>query len=236
MPDKPAIEDAATDAPLAIRWSRPVRVAVSIALLIHLTLVFCVPLSMVEPGSPLAGWLVNNMRPYVQAGNISHGYAFFAPDPGRWSHLIRYKIEFDDDRATIERTMPSLDQQWPRLLYHRHFMLTEQLGSLASRVDELNSFEAPAEERAAAERELRALATSYARHLLHAHAADRVSIDLVRHNVPPYIDVRGGRTLDDESLYETFPVSPLATAGVSVERITQPELIQAEPIPLEEVP
>lgn len=236
MTHKPAIEDAATDALPAIRWSGPLRVAVSIAVLIHLTLVFCVPLSMVEPGSPLAGWLVSNLRPYVQAGNISHGYAFFAPDPGRWSHLIRYRIEFNDGRAAIEGTMPSLNEQWPRLLYHRHFMLTEQLGALASRVDELNSFEAPAEQRAAAERELRDLASSYARHLLHAHGADHVSIDLVRHNVPTYIDVRDGRTLDDESLYEPFPVSPLATAGKSTEPLTQPELIEAEPIPLEEVP
>lgn len=229
-------KDAAPPAPPAIPWSAPVRLGVSLVLLVHVLLVVCVPLSMVEPASPLAGRIVRLFRPYVQAGNISHGYAFFAPDPGRWSHLIRYTIEFDDGRTPIHGTLPDLGEQWPRLLYHRHFMLTEQLGALGARANELNTVEAPPEERQRAQRELRALADSYAEHLRHAYDADRVSIDLVRHVVPSDRDVVNGRLLDDESLYETYPISPLATAGKSGESTSEPEMIEGVLVPLEEVP
>lgn len=239
MPKNLAASNVASASTSPFVWNGPVRGGVSIAVLIHLLLVICVPMSMVDPGSPLARRVVDLGRPYVEAFNISHGYAFFAPDPGRWSHLIRYRIEFDDDREAIEGQMPNLDDQWPRLLYHRHFMLTEQLGALGMRVDELNSFDAPEEQRQAAERELRTLTTSYAQHLLQAHEADRVSIDLVRHVVPSEQQVRDGMRLDDEQLFETFPISPLVTVtrdGETATSTATAEEIAAPLVPLEEAP
>jgi hypothetical protein len=65
---------------------------------------------------------------YIDAGYLNHGYFFFAPNPGP-SHLIRARIEFADGRAPIVETLPDLKAQWPRLLYHRHFMLSEQLNA-----------------------------------------------------------------------------------------------------------
>jgi hypothetical protein len=40
---------------------------------------------------------------------------------------VQYKVEFDDGRPPAEGEFPNLDDQWPRLLYHRHFMMAEEL-------------------------------------------------------------------------------------------------------------
>jgi hypothetical protein len=56
---------------------------------------------------------------------LDHGYFFFAPNPGP-SHLLRARLEFADGRPPQEITWPDRNQQWPRLLYHRHFMISEQ--------------------------------------------------------------------------------------------------------------
>jgi hypothetical protein len=68
------------------------------------------------------------LRPYVEFLFLDHGYFFFAPNPGP-SHLFRARLEFADGRAPLEITFPDRNQQRPRLLYHRHFMLAEQLHS-----------------------------------------------------------------------------------------------------------
>jgi len=57
---------------------------------------------------------------------LDHGYSFFAPRIVG-GHLVHYKVEFADGRAPIEGTFPDKQEQWPRLFYHRHFMLAEAL-------------------------------------------------------------------------------------------------------------
>lgn len=103
-----------------------VRALVSLLIIVHLAAVILPPLSM--EGSPLAsiGW--RGLRPYIEAGYLNHGYHFFAPQPGP-SHLIRYELEMPDG-SRKEGEFPSREQNWPRLLYHRHFMLTEYLNVL----------------------------------------------------------------------------------------------------------
>jgi hypothetical protein len=59
---------------------------------------------------------------------LNHGYAFFAPDPGP-NHLVDYKVEFADGRPAVSGRFPDLSKERPRLLYHRHFMLSEALNS-----------------------------------------------------------------------------------------------------------
>src|SRR5690606_30890003 len=149
----------------------------SLLVLAHLAVVVAVPLAMIPPASPLAAGVARFARPYIEAGNVSHGYAFFAPDPGRFSHLVRYRIEFDDGRESISGQFPDLADQWPRLLYHRHFMMSEQLG-----VHWLSPWEeVPEEIQQQALGRLQRQAASYAEHLRHRHDAERVSLDLVRH-------------------------------------------------------
>ena len=99
-------------------------------LLLHLTAVFVSPFAFIssspEAVSPVAAAVADPLQPYIQFAYLNHGYAFFAPNPGP-SHLVRWRLEFDDGRPPVEHTFPDLDRHWPRLLYHRHFMLAEQL-------------------------------------------------------------------------------------------------------------
>jgi len=206
---------------------KKVRALVSLLILVHIAAVILPPLSM--EGSPLAsiGW--RGLRPYIEAGYLNHGYHFFAPQPGP-SHLIRYELEMPDG-SRKEGEFPNREQNWPRLLYHRHFMLTEYLNVLhegAVRETELEREQQLAQQQqpqpaqlpepvyppgtepaeptsklpAATDRELlEAYAQSYADHLLARYGAQRVTIHLVRHLIPFPEDVRAGRPLNDPQLY-----------------------------------
>ena len=58
------------------------------------------------------------------ASGSNHGYHFFAPEPGD-STLLAYEAHRADGTVVSGR-IPNRDIV-PRLLYHRHFMLTEQM-------------------------------------------------------------------------------------------------------------
>jgi hypothetical protein len=65
------------------------------------------------------------MRWYLDALYLNQGHSFFAPDVGP-GHLIQYEC-FDVNGKSIERgELPSRKENWPRLLYHRYFMLADQ--------------------------------------------------------------------------------------------------------------
>jgi hypothetical protein len=111
--------------------SLTMRIVLSMLLLVHLTAVFIPPFTFATasgPGStsPFAEPIMSALRPYIEVMYLDHGYFFFAPNPGP-SHLLRAKLEFADGRKPVEVTFPDLKVQRPRLLYHRHFMLAEQL-------------------------------------------------------------------------------------------------------------
>ncbi len=63
-------------------------------------------------------------RHYLNLAYLNHGYEFFAPDPAG-THIIRYRVSTPAGEQ-IEGEFPNLEQQWPRLFYHRHMMLAEQ--------------------------------------------------------------------------------------------------------------
>src|SRR5262245_51934120 len=123
----------------AISWSRPARRAATVLILLHLSAVFVAPFAFActtrSGSSPFADGLMSWYRPYVDLLYLNHGYAFFAPDPGP-SHLVRYRVEFADERPPIEGVFPDLKTQRPRLLYHRHFMIAETLYNLYTPPDE----------------------------------------------------------------------------------------------------
>ena len=78
----------------------------------------------VSPSSDLvqAGW--DLFQPYLQILYLNHGYHFFAPEPGD-STLLAFQAERADGTVVSGR-IPNRGIV-PRLLYHRHFMLTEQM-------------------------------------------------------------------------------------------------------------
>ena len=105
---------------------------VSGLLILHLMAVFTAPFSFASrvgnASSPFADGLMSVFRPYIDAMFLNHGYFFFAPNPGE-THLVRYRVQFADGREPVVGTFPDLKQHWPRLLYHRHFMMAEALHS-----------------------------------------------------------------------------------------------------------
>ncbi len=112
-------------APATLPWSPRARAIASVLIAAHVFALFVAPWSMPPPASDLSGVCADCVRPYLHAAFIYHGYRFFAPNPGA-SHIVQYELEFADGR--IEKgQFPDLKRHWPRLLYHRHFMLSETL-------------------------------------------------------------------------------------------------------------
>ena len=110
---------------------------ISAALAIHLAAIFVAPMTAsiemaaerappgIRPRERPIPWLAVVLQPYLDIAYLNHGYNFFAPDPGP-STVIFYRAERSDGE-TVEGRFPDVRVHWPRLRYHRHFMLAEQL-------------------------------------------------------------------------------------------------------------
>lgn len=169
-----------------------VRIVVSLLLIWHLSAVFLAPLS-IQPTSRLVVSLAQGtfMQWYLDLLYINHGYHFFAPDPGP-GHLIRYEL-LDERGGQIETgEFPNRKEQWPRLWYHRHFMLADQVG-----------IPQPTEEES--KRWQRRYLENYARNLLRLNEnAHAVRVRWVAHYPIPPEHGYQGRKLNDPSTYETL--------------------------------
>ncbi|HEX7446977.1 MAG TPA: hypothetical protein VF306_05500 [Pirellulales bacterium] len=186
-------------------WGLPVRAVVSLLIVAHLLAVLAGPLSM--PPSVLGNTLGRLFRPYVEAAYLDHAYKFFGPDPGP-SHHLRYEMEMPDG-SLREGTVPDAGEHWPRLWYHRHFVLCEFLNALPHADDDLN------DPRLFARRlpfpgVQRDFARSYARHLLDQYGGKRVTLYLVEHVIPSTEYVRQGVKLDDPRLDSETRLGPFS--------------------------
>lgn len=196
---------------------RSLRLVISVLLILHLVVVIATPMGIVIPASQLAREIIRYAAPYLQLGNVSHGYAFFAPDPGP-GHIIDYELFFQDGH-TERGTIPDLEEYWPRLRYHRHFMLTEQLASLHeeeplrpadSRYDQ--AWKQMHDRWMLQNRDFERRASSYGHHLLNTTGASQVEMHLIRHHPANREDILRGGSLQDPELYETGRVITV-TAG-----------------------
>lgn len=106
-------------------WSPVWRRLVTILLLFHLTAIVYTPLTLGD-GYPtlLGGW--RWMQDYATLLYLDHGYRFFAPEPGP-THTLKLVSGEGDLQQTIR--LPDRGTTWPRLLYHRWFMLGESLST-----------------------------------------------------------------------------------------------------------
>lgn len=164
-------------------WRRLARGAISLWLVFHISAVILAPAS-VSPSSGLVRSAWDLCRPYLQVLYLNHGYHFFAPEPSA-STLVAFVAEREDG-TVLHGRIPHRDIG-PRLLYHRHFMLTEHLG--------------------AAEPGLRGpWCRSYANHIGREYQAAKVSLTMIRHNLPTMEMVRNGVPLDDPRSYEEQPL------------------------------
>jgi len=66
------------------------------------------------------------IRWYLDALYLNQGHSFFAPDVGP-GHIIRYELFDQGNRAIASGTLPDKKEHRPRLWYHRHMMLADQV-------------------------------------------------------------------------------------------------------------
>lgn len=162
-------------------WSPILRLLVSLALVVHLAAVVLPPLASPPPSSMLANRLIQPFRPYIGMLYLWHGYRFFAPDPGP-GHSLRWTL-VTESGAVREGTIPDAENDWPRLLYHRRFMIPEKLSGM------IPPLEAPADIQQNALLEWGPLVRAVAAELLSRHDGTSVSLDLVEHYLPTPGDV-----------------------------------------------
>jgi hypothetical protein len=114
------------------RWPVGARVIVSVIILFHLAAVIISPLTMLMPSPDLLVPIRRVFEPYQQLTYLGHGYQFFAPDPGP-SHHVQYSVVTHDGKK-IEGHFPDRENHWPRLHYHRWFMLSERTYEINSAI------------------------------------------------------------------------------------------------------
>lgn len=210
----------------AFPWSAPLRIAVSIALIVYLFIVIAAPAaSHPDSQSELTRPVAKTLRPIHESLYLGHGYRFFAPNPGP-SHIVQYSLQSEDGTKT-EGRFPDRDQHWPRLLYHRWFMLSESLYSDAQLVLDEQLFEqgqrevqnritqlrqtgkhqlarqlqADTDLEVAAQREtqnrIELLTNAIGQHLLKTHGGQQVQLTLHERVIPFPNDFAQGTKLDD---------------------------------------
>ena len=203
-------------------WSGVIRWLASGLLCAHLLAIFSAPWSFPAPSSQLSRVIAGFFQPYQTATFTRHGYRFFAPDPGP-AHLIRYEIEMADGNV-ITGKIPDRDQIWPRLLYHRHFMISETAFSVeqtvrsieqtlesAPKLEELTreervEYDAIMQELEASRSLAETLRKGLARRLLDTHQSDNQTGDRIRlymsvHAIPTPNQLLDGNKLTDQEFY-----------------------------------
>lgn len=160
-------------------WSLAARIGISVAVVWHMFVVFISPLS-VEPSSPLVRTLSQTAwtRWYSDPLYLNHGYHFFGPNPPMGGQIVRYQVYGDDGRVKAEGEFPSLKEQWPRLWYHRHMMLADQMSGVGI-------YPNPADDQ-------RIMLRAYARHLLRKHDGTEARLEKFEHDSLHPADIREG--------------------------------------------
>ena len=174
---------------------------VSLMLGFHVFAVFISPAAM-PPASPL---LMDGYRlalPYNELLFLNHGYHFFAPDPGA-STLISYAVPRQGDAPVVGR-FPNLSIH-PRLLYHRYFMLAENLWAFDD--------ETQAE-----------IQKAYARHFSALHDSSAITLNRISHEPSSILRIQAGGKLDDP---ETFEVETIGAFDFSTEASQQSTVAQS---------
>lgn len=136
-----------------ISWSPGVRMVASGLILAYLVVVFAGPATSAINSEVTDVYRVST-EPARQVLYLDHGYRFFAPNPGP-SHILKYEIGLANGETVVGQ-IPDRDKHWPRLLYHRWFMLSEFLFNDSLGLVERNQFESEQEMLAERAHELRA--------------------------------------------------------------------------------
>lgn len=204
-------------------WGRGRRALASVILTLHVLAVFIAPWAAPPPSSDLARKMAARIEPYLMATYLNHGYRYFAPNPGP-SHLVRYELVMADGTLLpgIHR-FPDPQNHWPRLLYHRYFMVSETVFNLAdvpppppggfANETERDDYAAMLD---ASRRRLALLLRSIAIHLRHHHDSRSVRLFVQEHLIPTPRQVLDGVPLDAPELYRERLLGELTSDGLWV--------------------
>ncbi|MFH5804473.1 hypothetical protein [Alienimonas sp. DA493] len=191
MPDlpNPAAEPPAESAPAPSAprprwWTRCLWAAAHLALAWHVISLAIGPAGMMPPNSLVQREIYGLASPYLRMLYLEHGYHYFAPEPGP-STLLKYEGTRPDG-SRVAGVIPDRDGHFPRLLYHRHFMLTERLAGPAGMSPEYQA--------------------ALARGLGMETGAEELSLTVVTHRLPEIREVRAGFGLDDPATYSERPL------------------------------
>lgn len=197
-------------------WLSPKgRAALSVLIFLHLLAVIGEPMRMFsrgrQPAAPDAQVVRSGLGPYIDFAYLHHGYFFFAPNPGP-SHLMDIRL-MDEDGSVRHLRLPNHRAQWPRLLYHRHFMLSEFLFQLYTPRPDLADINAAVPIRQAWQRDremFERVRDSMEQHLAKRYGAKSAEIQLMEHRLPNAIEVFDQQLpIDDEQFYIPLPDRPL---------------------------
>lgn len=154
----------------------------SVLLAVHVLAVFIAPAS-VGPSSTAVRNTWSVLSPYLHLTNLNFGYHFFAPEPGP-ATLVEY-VAIKEDGERIWGRMPDRRTMFPRLLYHRYFMLTEFLGGM----DPLDPMRP-------------VLIESYAQQIMKNHGASSVELKMITHRLSPRERVLLGADINDPDTFD----------------------------------
>lgn len=209
--DAGAVSQASTTEPL----SNGLRMLLSAIILLQLLAVVAEPFRFFTRStrgtSPAADPARIALSPYIEFAYLNHGYFFFAPEPGP-SHVIDGNLTLESGKKATVR-FPDRNAQWPRLLYHRHFMLSENLHQLwvpPLQKELVEGDEALLREWRSERGRFEAIRDSMQRHLIAKFNATQATLDRVEHRLPSSDEVLLKRMrLNDKQLYITLPDAPL---------------------------
>lgn len=154
----------------------------SILIVLHLLAVFIAPAS-VGPSSDLVRNTWSVMSPYLHATNLNFGYHFFAPEPSSTT-LVEYTAVRPGGEQ-IHGYIPDRKTMYPRLLYHRYFMLTEYLGNTSAN-DPMR----------------KVLVRTYANQIMKNHQATSVELIKVTHRLQPRERILLGADINDLDTFD----------------------------------
>lgn len=157
-------------------WSPIARGLASVLIAVYAVAVVIPPLAGPPPASGLAIAVLEPLRPLVGSLALGHGYRFFAPDPGP-GHSIAWTMVMPDG-GTLSGSLPDREQDRPRLLYHRRFMISEKIAALVPPID------APLEVRERSRGDWQPLVKDVAAQLLLRHGGARVTLTMREHYLP----------------------------------------------------
>ncbi len=221
------VNESAGPSPRIVAPSAMWKLPISLMLVLHLLAVVAEPFALFTRGpgglSPAALPIRENLAPYVEFGYLDHGYFFFAPNPTP-SHLLECNLRSSSGEQSRLR-LPDRRAQWPRLLYHRHFMLAEFLNQLhVYPITEQDVANTPNKELLTSWRAARTnfemVRNSMIKHLKQRYSVDSAEIFRLEHRLPSDIEVFDDKIpLNDERLYIVLPDTSAPPAGPIPEAI-----------------